>query len=306
MLMHCLSSSKREKNKVIRLLTILLFLPTLSWSQTIKATIDKNRILIGDHINLYLEINPSDGLLENVDIGPLNTFDSIEVVDPGKDQKRENSAIIDRQIIITSFDSGAFYIPSLTALIKSPSGEMDAVSSNQIPIYVNTVQPDSMALAPLKDIVLEEMIWKDYIMYFLPIIILGLMILFLWYWNKRKNDEFNEQVIEAPPIPADKLAISQFDNLESKNLYEEGHQKEYEAELSEILRRYVENKFEFPALEWTTREIVKELSSMNIEGMPLTILQDTLEQSDMVKFAKAKPGPQVHQARVRKCIKHKW
>ena len=286
-----------------RLLFILFLLPTISWSQSVKATIDKNRILIGDQVTLYIEVNPSDGLLENINIDPIVNFDSIEIINPGKDIKRENSAIIDRELIITSFDSGAFYIPSVSAVIKSKSGILQTVTTHKIPIYVNTVQVDSTGLAPLKEIMFEEVTWKDYLLYFIPFIILALMILFLWYWNKKQKEGRQEQIIEAPIIPAEIVALGAFDELESKSLHENGQPKEYEVALSVILRRYVEDKFKFPALEWTTREIIKEVGVLNLPGLPISLLQDTLEQSDLVKFAKAKPGAAVHEAQLNKARK---
>ena len=58
--------------------------------------------------------------------------------------------------------------------------------------------------------------------------------------------------------------------------------------MSEIFRRYLENRYQFPAREWTTEEITAHFKhfsdlSENLKRQAQTILT----QTDRVKFAKA-------------------
>jgi hypothetical protein len=82
--------------------------------------------------------------------------------------------------------------------------------------------------------------------------------------------------------------MRELDALRAQGLLEAGQIQDYFFGLSEIFRRYLVGRYDFPALDWTTEEItshlhnVKELDSLRKEQL-LTILRNT----DQVKFAKA-------------------
>ena len=73
-----------------------------------------------------------------------------------------------------------------------------------------------------------------------------------------------------------------------KNGLNIGEIKEYHAELSETIRRYIEERFNFIALELTTHEIIEILKTKVMKKESLKI-KDILERADLAKFAKSKP-----------------
>ena len=76
--------------------------------------------------------------------------------------------------------------------------------------------------------------------------------------------------------------------MEKARIWQKGDVKEYHAQLSEIIRRYTENRFKFIALELTTDEILINLKEkLNTEQ--LTNLKILLQRADLAKFAKSKP-----------------
>ena len=78
--------------------------------------------------------------------------------------------------------------------------------------------------------------------------------------------------------------------MEKEKIWQAGNVKEYHSQLSEIIRRYTENRFEFIALEMTTYEIIEELkSTVNINDEELKDFRILLQRADLAKFAKSKP-----------------
>jgi len=76
--------------------------------------------------------------------------------------------------------------------------------------------------------------------------------------------------------------------LDKQQLWQSGKIKEYQSELSEIIRKYTENRFNFIALELVTDEILKGLKSrLNTEQ--LANIRRLLQRADLAKFAKSKP-----------------
>lgn len=95
----------------------------------------------------------------------------------------------------------------------------------------------------------------------------------------------------APPRPPHEVALEALDALAASPLLDEGRVKEYHSELSEILRRYVGARFDRPALDWTTEEILFSFERDGRLGPRETLhLAGILEACDRVKFAKWIPA----------------
>ena len=61
-----------------------------------------------------------------------------------------------------------------------------------------------------------------------------------------------------------------------------------------IIREYLENRYEIPALESTTDEILRSLKDVDFDESWKHKLQNILQVADLVKFAKAKPPADFH------------
>ena len=256
-------------------LIIYLFLISHSlFAQTVK--IDKDSILIGEQIKLIIT-NPlnetniwpiyNDTITENIEIIRSNNVDT-------------NDNIISQEFIITIWDSGNYYIPPIKFSEK-----------NITPIKLLNVSNINVAEdALLKDIkqpILIPIGWTDLWPYFLVIFIV-LLILFLFkkYYSQNKKVI---SVVKEKKVPEDIYAINELEKLESLELLKIGKIKRYHSSISEILRRYLELRFKFIALESTTYEIIRKLKK-EINKEEVEKIRIILERSDLAKFAKSKPS----------------
>jgi hypothetical protein len=81
----------------------------------------------------------------------------------------------------------------------------------------------------------------------------------------------------------------------AENLLTKGEIKFFHLRISDILRRYIENRFGLKAPERTTEEFLVELSQSETTANVLlrshkNLLTDFLTQCDLVKFAKHEPS----------------
>lgn len=283
------------------LLTILVFgLLTASHGQNITATVSKQSILIGDQVQLSVVVDPGNWQAEGLILDGMESEDAIEIVDPGQLVKNDQSGVYEQTLLITSFDSGTQYIPQIGAVLKR-LGRLDTIYSRTIPLNVNTVTPDSLGLAPVKPIMEEEKIWSDYLIYFIPLLLLLILGLALWWWSKRPKHEA-EAVIETPLPPPHIEAMASLAIIKEEKAWEKGAFKAFESQISLLIRRYVERQFGFPAMEWTTREIIQFIGQKHqSDEVPTALLQDILSMSDLVKYAKSDPGIEAHAAQINKC-----
>ena len=255
-------------------LAILLLISNFAFAQT--ATMDTNAILIGEQINFTISNS-----IANTNVWP--TYDEflvegIEIIKQGK--LDTSKSIISQNFIITAWDTGSYYIPSI---LFSESSKTEGLLLN-----VQTITLEEGAeLKDIKQPMQAPIGWSDIWPWLLGIITISLIVYLLkkYVFNKK------EEVITAKPkaiIPADITALKQLNTLEKDQLWQAGKIKEYHTELSEIIRRYTENRFDFIALELATDEIISELKS-KVNNEQLASITILLQRADLAKFAKSKP-----------------
>ncbi|MBT7935474.1 MAG: hypothetical protein HN722_04665 [Nitrospina sp.] len=129
--------------------------------------------------------------------------------------------------------------------------------------------------------------WIHYL--WMALAVLALLGLFYFLWRRWKSRP-TEQVSSAarPALTPEELAYKELAALKTKGWLEIGRIQDHFFELSEIFRRYLENRYLFPAQEWTTEEITAHFKhfpklSENLKQQARTILT----QTDRIKFAKA-------------------
>jgi len=108
------------------------------------------------------------------------------------------------------------------------------------------------------------------------------------YWRKRKKE-----ISIIPPVPA---------HIRAKQKLQEalaliGQAKPFCIAVSDTLRLYLEERFEFRAPERTTEEFLYELQDTDrLAGKQKESLGDFLHRCDLVKFAKYEPRePELHE-----------
>lgn len=100
-----------------------------------------------------------------------------------------------------------------------------------------------------------------------------------------------EEKIEVVPLKPWEKAYDRLENLRLKKLIERPYLKPFYIELSDIIRRYLEERFSIKAPEMTTEEFLQSLeSSPVLNEAEQSMLKEFLHMCDMVKFAKFQPS----------------
>jgi hypothetical protein len=121
------------------------------------------------------------------------------------------------------------------------------------------------------------------------ILALGLIAAIVWL-VLRFRSQIRRTLPAAPPRPAWEVALEGLNGLERRRLLSEGRFKEYYSLLSDIVRTYIEARFEIRAPEMTTEEFLNFIYwSEKLRDRQKKFLGDLLQYSDMVKFAKFIP-----------------
>ena len=258
----------------MRKVIYILLLSNFAFAQT--ATLDSNTILIGQQINFTIT-----NKVTSTKIWPTyNEFlvEGIEIIKASKIDTTEG--VITQEFVITAWDSGSYFIPPIA--FSENSKTQDLLLNVQ-----SIILAEDAELKDIKQPIEEPIGWSDIWPWLLGILILSLIIFILrkYVFNKNKPS-----IIIKPKviIAADISALKELNALEKAKIWQEGNVKEYHSQLSEIIRRYTENRFQFIALELTTDEILQELKSI-LSDDQLNNLSTLLQRADLAKFAKSKP-----------------
>ncbi len=91
----------------------------------------------------------------------------------------------------------------------------------------------------------------------------------------------------APPRPLDVRTREALDRLKREDLPAHGQSQAFFFRLSEILRGYLGERYDFDALECTSSELMAQLRRLKPARLPEEGLMRFISESDMVKFARA-------------------
>lgn len=268
---------------------LFIFLHTTLWSQnSFIAKVDSTTMVIGDQQNLILTYTTSlNGLSPNFHIENLDTCTFFEPISQTQWIKTQTNTatIIEKKIRFSIYDEGLFKIPSVYAFNGT-----DSLATFEIPIEIKGVEPDSTGLLPIKGIIKEKNNWSDYIWLYS---ILGFILLTyaLYRYIKYKNDRKAEEIIIPVEIKKSphQIALEKLGSLKESRLWEKGEVKEYHSQLTYIIREYLENRYQIPALESTSLEIQREIKKYIPDHDILKSVDDVLNIADWVKFAKGIP-----------------
>jgi len=292
-------------NKTLIIYNLFLLFTGLCWSQEsrplieVNSAVDTSRITIGDRITYTVSINHVDTMRvekpgEGVNLGQFEIKD-YKIYDPIREEGRVEEKFV---YVISVFDTGTFVIPPFpVAYFPTDSlGDYKLIEASAITIYVESVIQDEAR--ELRDVKPPIDIPYDYFLLFsvlAAVILIGALVYFGYrLYQKRKETGYLIRPPE-PPRPAHEIAFVALEELLKKDLVAQGLLKEFYSEISEIIRRYIEGRFFIPALEETSSEILRELNGQEIEVVLLQDIKGFLELSDLVKFAKYKPGDKENQ-----------
>lgn len=286
--------------KIKRLLLILLSMTSLlvgAQPCQVKAKLDSTHILIGDYLNVHLTVKaPASTQVVFPTVLP-NQLDSIELIGVSKiDTLAENNwNTYNQTITVTAFDSGSYVFPAISVF---STDSQCLGTTNPLPFEVTTLPVDTtLAIKDINQPVRVPLTFKEVLPVILIILGIILLIALIVYMIMRfaKNRKPKEvKVISKPKVKPHITALAQLEELRRKKLWEVGNVKEYYSELTDIIRTYMEGRWDIYAMEMVTEEIMGELHRINLSPEVCAMMKQILETADLVKFAKWQPLPNDH------------
>lgn len=211
--------------------------------------------------------------------------------DTSFDKNNLQSETITRDYIITSFTPGTYTIPVYTLHTKTAAYSTDSLTFQVTTVAVDTTKAIYDIKQPLAvSYTFWDWLKDNWLWVVIPLVVILAVIGFIYYLKKRPKKEV---VVEktAPALPDYTIALNKLYALRDKKLWQQEEFKAYYIELTDVLRDYLEKRYQIKAHEQTTDEIFLGLRNKSIPANTRNILKQVLVLADLVKFAKEKPLP---------------
>jgi hypothetical protein len=254
---------------------------------SVTATVNRRQILIGEPIQLTLEAKLPLGV--EMSWFPLDSIPHFDFVEKGK---LDSSVTADgksfrQDLLITSFDSGIYEIPSLPLGVNNQKYLTDSIA---IEVSYSKINPNQ-DYHDIKDILEVENPAVGYLIWIILSITLISLVLFGYFVRKKKQirEMEKEQEIVARLSPYEE-AMNALNELRKQGLPEQAQVKLYYTQLNDIFKKFVLRKLKIASLSKTNEELIIQLARTDIPRERFTQLTQALRMSDFVKFAKYTPG----------------
>ncbi len=297
-------NAQQQIYRTLSVFLIALFSFTVTRGQALKTYIDKNRILIGEHIRYEIKLNLASSSYK-VNFGIPDSIPHFDIIDQNKyDTVDEHGVYTLRQtILFTSFDSGIWKLPAFPVTISFPNKAPIKAFSDSVLIQVGYSPADSTNelrdIKPVMEVFVVDRTWIYIAIGLLLLLILGIIL--YRYFKRRKE--------KAPPVFSSNLsaydeAIKALNHLQQSGSPDP---KVFHTTLGEVFKKYYSRKTNRNLMTSTTGDILLLLTSHSKSPEVVSGLAEALRSGDAAKFAKYQPtAPENNQSlsQVKQVIEH--
>lgn len=276
----------------------LLFLsPLSSKSQVVvEAAIDSVEMLMGEQVHVTVTVTMKNGKKAEFPV-----FKPAQQLIPGievlKSQelgvKERDNGFVDRQVVytLTSFDDTLYYLPPFVVKVDGKSYKSESLALKVVGIEVDTTHVDTF-FGP-KNVQDNPFQWSEWsLLFWLSVVAMLLMIIcFFVYQLLRDNKPIISHIHIVSRLLPHQKAMKEIEQIKADRMQNSENAKEYYTRLTDTLRKYIEERYGFCAMEMTTGEIIDRLERVfSEEKQTADIMKQELYQlfttADLVKFAK--------------------
>jgi len=254
----------------------------------VSASIDSTMLMIGDQTALHLSVTQEANEHVEMPVFGETLQDGIEIIDRSAIDTTtlpDGRLQLSQELTLTSFKDSLFPVAPIAVVSGTDTFFTD-------PMALNVIQPfevdSSLAITDIKDIEKAPIYWWGIIRWILlALAIIGLFVGAYygvqWY---RKHFLKEEEVIEPELLrPADEVALEKLDEIKAQKIWKDGKVKEYQTELTDVVREYIGRRFDVQSTEKTSDETLRAMKPL-IDKELFAKLSKMLQLADLVKFAK--------------------
>lgn len=291
------------KRIMLQMLFVLLSAGLFAQPEKPQTRLSRDTILIGDQIEWIIPLEMAPGekyFLEDIADPPAQGVEIIKPLEIDTLKSARGKLAIEGRIILTSFDSGSYYLPPLIAMIERKNGAVDTLYMEGPTLEVTTVPIDTATyqIKDLKGQIKYPLQLKEILPWVGVALLLAALIYALIHWirMRRANRTFlGKPIVKDPPHI---VALRTLDKIRKAKLWQNDKQKQFYTEVTGALRVYIAGRYGIVAMERPSGEMLADLKKQDIEAGLYDNIAELFSRADLVKFAKYQASQQENEAAI--------
>ena len=266
----------------VLLFIILIACTLLGFAQSgVEVKIEPIEMMIGEQAQVTVTVQAPEGAKVE-----MPTFQPRQQIVAGVEviatQRTDDRTLL---LTLTSFDGNLYYLPPFKVKVNGKTVESKSLALKVVEVEVDTTKLDKF-FGP-KDVQDNPFQWSDWKLSFW----LSILILVLWavayylYLRLRDNKPIIARIKIVKRLLPHQKAMKEIEQIKADKMVASEDQKEYYTKLTDTLRKYIEERYGFSAMEMTSSEIIARLTSSG-DQQSLDELRRLFMTADLVKFAK--------------------
>ena len=259
-------------------------------AQSVEASIDQIEMFVGEQSHVTLKAVAK----ENAKV-EFPQFKPTEYVTPGvevlacqpQEDKATDNGFVERSMVytLTSFDDTLYYIPPLTVKIDGKPYQSKSLALKVLTIEVDTTHAEKFF--PPKTVQDNPFLWSEWsLIFWLSVLLLIISaITYYIYIRLRDNKTIITHIRIIKKLLPHQKAMKEIEQIKADKMITAENSKEYYTKLTDTLRKYIEERYGFSAMEMTSSEIIEKLMATQ-DQKGLDELRELFTTADLVKFAK--------------------
>ena len=257
---------------------------------SVEAKIDSLEMVIGQQTDVTVTVTAKEGdQVEFPNFKPLQQIiPGVEIVESGPmttSGKSDGSCLFQRNYTLTSFDGKLYYLPPFAVKVNGKEYKSKSLALKVLEIEVDTTNVDKF-FGP-KDVQDNPFSWQEWsVIFWLSLIMLAMIsITYYLYLRLRDNKPIVAKIRIIKRLLPHQKAMKEIEAIKADKMVTSENQKEYYTKLTDTLRKYIEERYGFRAMEMTSSEIIDRLTETQ-DSQALDELRLLFNTADLVKFAK--------------------
>ncbi len=256
----------------------------------VETKIDSIQMFVGEQVHITLTVTmgekqqlkmpffkPSQYITPGVEVLSAETPDTMSL--------DNNMVSVSKRYTLTSFDDKLYYIPPMTVTVDGKKYQSKSLALKVLTVNVDMKHPEKF-FGP-KDVQDNPFQWSDWSLIFWLSVLMVLFCALGYYlyliFKGYKPVSVHIKMIKR--LLPHQRALSEIDQIKADKMVTSENAKEYYTKLTDTLRKYIEERFGFSAMEMTSSEIITRLHDTGDQKM-IDELNGLFRTADLVKFAK--------------------
>ena len=264
--------------KILFLIFTSCLLPLTALAQ-VTAKIEPIEMMIGEQAQVTVTVQAPEGATVE-----MPAFQPRQQLTPGVEivnSRRTGNTMV---LTLTSFDGNLYHLPPFTAKVNGKEMKSSDLALKVIEVEVDTTKLDEY-FGP-KGVQDNPFLWSEWsVLFWLSVLMLVLILLVVYLYQRLKaNKPIITHIKIVKRLLPHQKAMKEIEQIKADKMVMSENQKEYYTKLTDTLRRYIEERYGFSAMEMTSSEIIDRL--MQTDQQSLDELRQLFTTADLVKFAK--------------------